>query len=463
MAKHGRLFEDREWETRFASEYHVCAQLLLAPEHVPVAELSADDFEDPKCSEIFRAICAVYEEQGAEATDALSVADHLKGKYGIDVYYLIDLTDSWVTGPTLARHHAKSIKRKAADRKIRKAAVEVSEAPEEGGELFGLARRTILDLERDEATQAGGAKQASSALEGEAQRAKAGKFPEMIRWGSPKLDDFWSMPREGVHVIGGRPGEGKTNLMRWLKLKLLAHSESILSVVTEASDIEDHRGTAALAARVNPNDWLVKYRLTPEEHARYLARLRELGAKPLWYLDRTTRLPAIVHEIERLRRVHGITSVLVDHIHDIHDPVTAKRGRREELDAIWAGLCRACQDGKDAKPVSLFAAAELTRPPKDKRSRRPTKDDIKGSGKAEEVAYVVSLIHDPWLHDKDQPADELLLIVDKHRSGPKGVLKFRYDRDNGHILGLKSDRIDVVSKGPKQETMPMRQHWTEDD
>ena len=180
MTETRRLFEDRAWETRFASEYHVCAQLLLAPEHVPVAELSADDFEDPKCSEIFRAICTVYEEHGADATDALSVAEQLQGRLGIDVYYLMDLTDSWVTGPTLARHHAQSIKRRAADRKIRKAAAEVSDAPEEGRELYGLARRTILDLERDEATHAGGAKQASTSLVSEAQNSRAGKFPKSM-------------------------------------------------------------------------------------------------------------------------------------------------------------------------------------------------------------------------------------------------------------------------------------------
>lgn len=451
--------EDR----RFASEWVVVAQLLSRPEMLPAIHLSTEDFGHPRCRRIYEVIAELYEEDGAKGVDAVTVADKLKE----DPLILVEVVEHWAMHRFEVQSHAAIVRRRAADRALRNAAADLVTAGEEGVDLYELARKKILDVERVEAGRSYPVKELTQELHEELELAKGGQSPtDFLRWGSPALDRLFLLPRGGVFTIGARPGEGKSLLMGWLRLKLLALGESILSVSTEMLGKEDHRRTVAQDVAVDVNDFLLDYNLTPNQHERYLTKLRQLEAKPLWYLDRTGRKSDICREIDRRRRLSGVTCVLVDHINEMYDPPNAKHGRRQELDACWLGLRRACQEGHDVPPATLFVASELTRPTKDKAHRKPSMNDLKGTGKGEEISSVVVVIHDPWKHDPKLPDDVLHLLVDKHRWGPRGELQFRYDRSRGHILGLSTKRDGAplpTRDQPKQAEVPTTRHWSDND
>ena len=421
------------------SEKVVVASVIMRPAILPGLSLSSPEFGDPRMRETWEAINDLFADGGPGAVDAVTVSDKLK----TDPLKLAEFCHEWSSGHFDVTAHAARVRRGAVTRAILKAAAGLEGSGEEGDALYELALKSITSVQRAEAGRSVPVAEISELLTQEVDNARGGEKPDMLRWGDPFLDRLLSLPRGGVFVLGARPGDGKSIVMGWIRLKLAALGERILSVTTEMESHEDYRRTVAQDVAVDPNHWLLTYKLDPDMHRRYVERLRQLGALPMWYLDRTTSLRVICREIDRRRRLDGVTCVIVDHVNELYDSSTARQGRRQELDAIWLGLRRACQEGSDAPPCTLFIAGQLRRPEKGKENRRPYMSDLKGTGKGEEIASVVVLLHDRWQEKSEEhPRDELPAIVEKHRGGPKGTIFFRYDRDHGHILGLVSRRSD---------------------
>lgn len=444
----------------FASEYTVIAHLLEKPSLLPVIELETGDFAEPRCAKIWETVCDLYADHGPAGVDPITVAE----AGGLELDVLLKLMAEWCVTSVTVPYHADVVRRQSADRQLRAAAADVLRSPEEGEDLYEFARKTIMAVESKSARGAVTVAEVTKRLQDELAAAQSGTPPDRLRWGSPQLDKFLSLPRGGVLVVGARPGGYKSLLMGWIAERLTGLGESLLRVTTELEHYEDHRRTVAQAARVDANDWLISYRLDQEGYARYTAKLKEIGGRKIWYLSRTTRLRDVVREIKRLRRIHGITCVEVDHINEMCDPPTAGQGRRQELDSIWRGLRDACQEKEGGSPATLICAAECTRPPRDRAARLPTMNDFKGSGKAEEIADVAVLIHDPYKDDKDEPSGEILLLVDKNRHGPVGALKFRFDRAKGHVLGLATSRAALPQRAaPQQQQIEdVPKHWMDD-
>lgn len=455
-----------QWHDRYESEYCVCGQLMVYPERLFLVELRPEEFGDVRAAAVYEAICDIHADGGKDAVDPVTIEQKLGKRYGLDSAALMQWVDRWdILGLNL-EYHAQQIREQAAERALRAAGAEIARSPETGESLMALARLRIEEISRHKTAKSRSVSEFTAPLVQEIENAKAGIPPEWFRWGNPMLDRLMSVPKGGAILIGARPGGGKSLMCGHLRLLAASRGERIAHYNTEMGDLQDHRRVVAQSARVDVNDWLVKYRLSDEHYDRYLKRLREVGALPMWVLDRVTDSNEICKDIVRRRAIDHVTLVVVDHLTDMHNPTMKGGNRTLEMAAMLQQLKRACTEGEGIPVATLIVAAMLHRPPKDDLGRAPTMSDFKYASKAEEIADVTLLIHDPHKHDENEPRDVLLGITDKYRHGSPGVIPFRYDRDHGHILGVAARRKEEPPKPapviPFREP-PKQRHWTDTD
>lgn len=427
-----------KFDTRFASEYAIVGRLLLSPAMLPHIELEPNDFGEPRMQAVYEAIVDRYYSEGPDSIDPITVADHLDGRMGVDLDFLVKLTDDWslLVNPT---YHADRIREDAIERDLRKAAGEILKSPESGRSLFDLAREKLSRLTRAQRARSRPVSELTEPALAEVREARRGNPPPMLRWGMPMLDRYLGLPRGGVLMLGARPGVGKSLVAGFLRHLAADMGERILFIPTELDALEDHRRSVAQVARVDVNDWLRDYRLSEEGFQRYEKAVRHIGGKPIWFLDRTTDVRLMAAEILRLRVIEGITLVILDHIHECYDSQFVGASRTQEMESMYGVLRRACTEGHDAPPATLVIAGQLVRPKPERVAHVPTMNEFKHSGKAEEIASIALILHDPYKHDEDKPRNELLGIVDKNRYGPCGVLRFAYNRDHGHVYGIAAN------------------------
>lgn len=102
--------------------------------------------------------------------------------------------------------------------------------------------------------------------------------------------------------------------------------------------------------------------------------------------------------------------VLVDYL-QLLEPDTPDRWRDRELAQITTGLKRLAA----SQQVLVIALAQLSRAVDQRPDKRPVLSDLRESGRIEQDADAVVLIHRP-------PDGEAELIVAKQRNGPTGSI-----------------------------------------
>lgn len=228
-------------------------------------------------------------------------------------------------------------------------------------------------------------------------------------------------------VVGARPGVGKSIMGANLAAHVAHHhGHAALLCSMEMPRLEVGQRIVAAHAGVRL-DALDSGTLDEADWAR-LARANDaLAAMPLTIDDSPGQTVASMLSRARdiRRRRDDLALIVVDYLQLMRasDP---RLPRVEQVGEMSRGLKLLARE----TGTCVVAMAQVNRDAVKARDGRPRKEDLRESGSIENDADIVILLHQP-----DDEVPELEVIVDKNRSGPKGVCVLQIA---GHYARLNS-------------------------
>lgn len=238
------------------------------------------------------------------------------------------------------------------------------------------------------------------------------------------LTDGWQ-PSDLI-ILGARPSMGKTAFA--LNGIINGHKKTNDQFTTKFSiemigeQIIDRmiaiEGGINLTKMRNPNkgflerDW--------ESHSKAVAELKEFGVD-IRSENNVPDMRAILRKNMRDYPDHK-HQVVIDFLTMIK-PVSSKASRHQEVEDIVLDLKQMAKDFK----VPVIVLAQLTREVEKRQDKRPTLADLRESGSIEQTADVVAFLYrDDYYNAKSKTPGVTELLIEKHRNGKIGILKFNF-------------------------------------
>lgn len=257
-------------------------------------------------------------------------------------------------------------------------------------------------------------------------------------------------------IIAGRPSMGKTALAT-----NIAYNACVSLVEDAAAKGLDPKETGcvgffslemsseqlatrllASASALNSSQ-IFNGRISADGFASLVQTSNELSALP-FFIDDTPALSiaGLRTRARRLKRVHNLRLLLVDYLQLVRATnITSQTNRVQEVSEITQGLKAIAKE----LDIPVVALSQLSRAVEQRDDKRPQLSDLRESGTIEQDSDVVMFIyreeyykmreqpkegtpeHDAWKIDMDKVMNLAEVIVAKHRNGPVGNVKLRFD------------------------------------
>ncbi|MEE9312742.1 MAG: replicative DNA helicase [Planctomycetota bacterium] len=264
----------------------------------------------------------------------------------------------------------------------------------------------------------------------EFQRTNSNKLPGLST-GLTGLDELMTgMKGAELHLVAGRPGDGKTSLL--LNLAHACWSEAVetreggpLIFSLEMSKTELIQRLVCSMAGVDSR----LYKLGKLQGAERDSAIDAESSLEdhLWIVDDPNLSMTAVRSLaRRAKRKHNITAIYVDYIQLFEGE--GKMDRHLVIGQFSRGLKKLAKE----LDVPVIAAAQLNRDVEKGVLRRPRLSDLRESGSLEQDADTVTFIYKQTERDSEGNAqgdcDPCTLIVAKNRNGPVGDVKCNFHR-----------------------------------
>ncbi len=396
--------------------------------------LSPSDFYHPAHQAIFEAILTLFER--GEPVDVLTVSMFLKKEKkmkdsgGAD--YLAELVSN-VPSAAHVEHYAKIVKELSVRRAIIHASSEINEEAFKSDEfdsfldsveqkIFNISQKSrtqhFIPI-RDELTDA------YERLE------KLHRGDGMLR-GVPsyfhQLDNILSgFQNSDLIILGARPSFGKTALALDIARNISLHGKSVgvFSIEMSREQIIDR----LIANQAKIPLWRLRTgRLQGEmEFALVQQALDELSKTSLFIDD--TPSPSVLQMRSAARRLqleHGLDFLVIDYLQLIQPRTGGYDNMVQQVTEISRGLKALARELN----IPVLALSQLSREVDKRDVKIPRLSDLRESGSLEQDADVVMFIYRKDRDRIDVPDEEqniVDLIVAKHRNGPLGNVRLRFD------------------------------------
>jgi replicative DNA helicase len=229
-------------------------------------------------------------------------------------------------------------------------------------------------------------------------------------------------------IVAARPGMGKTSFALNMAVAAAREcSEPIAFFSLEMSNNELIQRLICAEARISMNDMRrgnIKQHQW-EDISRAMGTLNEL---PI-YLDDMGALTIgdVRSRCRRLKSTVGLAAIFIDYLQLVRPGVLARNSNRnEELSEI----CRTLKVTAKDLQVPIVALAQLNRGVEIRAEKRPMLADLRDSGSLEQEADVVAFLYRDGYYNPETPEPDLTeFIIAKHRNGPTGSVKLRFQRE----------------------------------
>lgn len=410
--------------------------LLGAAAHHPdaigavLAELPGDDFYDLVRGHVWDA-CRVLSEEREPVTPGTvarrMVAD---GTWGPRAQTIVQTEMSSASPATTAAKHAQIVselaKRREVVRTLGRMRSIVLGHPGDVSDALMEARAAFDSLgEPDQDKRAGGTRSWSQMLD-EFERAHA---PGGSRPGIPS--PWWELDQliGGLHgsrmyVFGGAPGDGKSSAALNIAIHAAEAQHQVLVFSKEMPTLDVFGRLVARGAEVDLRT-INNRGLDDLQRQRIRDYAKRVGELPV----RVNADPVNLAGIKTIARAHhhrhGLDILVVDYL----QLVSAEgRSQEEEVAKVSTGLKQLAME----LDCAIVVPAQLNRAHTARPDQRPTKSDLRSSGKIEQDADVVVLLWHQRTANGD-PTGQVTFIVDKNRHGPKGQIDLRWNGGYGAI------------------------------
>jgi replicative DNA helicase len=221
-------------------------------------------------------------------------------------------------------------------------------------------------------------------------------------------------------LIGARPSIGKTALAVTMLAKCCLELRiPSLFVTVEMSKRAIMRRLVAVAAGVDMRD-LKSGQLTDQQRKAITVTNARIANSPLHVVDLSTgaSIGTVTAAIRRAKRKHGIAVAFVDYLQKIK-----ANGKHEKRTGEVGEVSERSKQCAASLGIPVVMMAQLNRESEKDKGRMPRLNDLGESGKLEQDADVVCLIH----RDRMEPEGKASLIIAKQRDGETGVIPLWYE------------------------------------
>jgi replicative DNA helicase len=267
------------------------------------------------------------------------------------------------------------------------------------------------------------------------------------------------LQRSDLLILAGRPSMGKTalavnvayNACKYLAGKAreagipLKEGGSVGFFSLEMSAEQLSTRMLSSASKLNSNK-IINGRITGEEFAHLVRVSNEMAQMP-YFIDDTPALSiaGLRARARRLKRLHNLKVLVIDYLQLVRGSSSMSQNNRvQEVSEITQGLKAIAKE----LDIPVIALSQLSRAVEQREDKRPQLSDLRESGSIEQDADVVMFIyreeyylgraepslddgakHDKWKMDMDRAMNVAEVIVAKHRNGPIGNVRLRFDAD----------------------------------
>jgi replicative DNA helicase len=229
-------------------------------------------------------------------------------------------------------------------------------------------------------------------------------------------------------ILAARPGMGKTSFA--LNMAVAAareETEPVAFFSLEMSNDELVQRLICAEAHISMHD-MRRGNIKPHHWEKISDAMGVLNELPI-YLDDTGGLSVseVRSRCRRLKSGGGLSAVFIDYLQLLRPGVLSKgANRNEEL----SDICRTLKVTAKDLGVPIVALAQLNRGVEARTDKRPMLSDLRDSGSLEQEADMVSFLYrEGYYHNDVAEPDLTEFIIAKHRNGPTGTVKLRFQRE----------------------------------
>jgi replicative DNA helicase len=292
----------------------------------------------------------------------------------------------------------------------------------------------LEELERlaDRREEAGGVTHLSAIMDGLAEDFRNGLGDKAIPSPWPDFNEraAGGFHRGRLHVIGARPGEGKSIAGHQAALYAAAHGRSAVIFSMEMSNAEVGGRMLANDSRVEMNE-VAKLQLSEDSWRRYNEFTERSRDMPLWVIDRSNMTVELISSIARThKRRHGLDVMCVDYLQ-----LMGMKGVQSREQAV-SEIARRLKNLARELDCAVLLPSQLNR--ETARRGKPSLADLRESGGIEAHADLVLLLarqRFPENHDTapGKYNGRIVLDIAKNRFGQTGDIELDW---RGHYATI---------------------------
>lgn len=451
---------DREWTCFYEQQLLGALLLSLDAEQtfddiVAGGMVTPEDFWDDRVSAAFKVVFHLV--KSGEAITALAVLEGLRAESIFSEesgsQWLISVMDnSLKTSVALARQNSNLASRFSASRKIVQIGEDIVRRKDDFSrpdDFLEMAKSALSSVNLD-----GREQEKTSLLDllteqwpGIEDRLNNGS-PAGIATGLEALDEqLIGLIDTELYVVGGRPGQGKTQLGLNLAHRIASRGSHVFFASLEMPRREILERLLCIDGKVDQQA-MKRGRDGRDEmtHERLLDDLNQSASRlsnlPLFISDISGQsVSQIAARCRRVIRERGhIDVVIVDYL-QIVKPEDDQASREQQVSMV----SRRLKDMAKELGVAVVALAQLNRAVESRADKRPYLSDLRESGGIEMDADIVMFLHRPSYYVPTDRPGEADVIIAKNRRGPLATVALAWQATIGRFENLADQQFDAAS------------------
>ena len=441
------------------AEQSVLGSLMLDPEAFNLVSdmIQAEDFYKPAHKKVYQAIFKLHATQ--QPIDVITVSNALQTAGDLEAIggtsYLAELLTRTVSS-VHAVTHSKIIKEKATLRKVISTSTQLIEkAYDEDfadvGSFIDQAETEFYKIGESKTTE--GLTSSYDIVKSSIKKIEElyGKKSDItgLATGFSYLDRMTSGLQPGeLIIIAARPSMGKTAFSLNVAQDIVLKQKKTLAYFSlEMGKDQLMMRILSAEAKINMKD-IRSGRVPDNAWAKLINAAQNLSESKI-YIDESSGISPfeIRARARRLKAQHGLDCIMIDYLQlmDLKLKVESRERAVSEISKSLKSLAKELQ-------IPIVALAQLNRGVEGRSDRRPMLSDLRESGSIEQDADVIMMLYRDDYYDKDDPekAGQAEIIVGKHRNGPTGTVKVRFDAEYGRFRDADPSPQHPLPPPPQQ-------------
>jgi len=448
------------------AEQSILGGLMLDPLAYDLVSnvLTEDDFYKVAHRKIYNVIAELYAK--SQPVDIITVSNLLIDRKDLDAIggpgYLAEVMNATPTAAHI-ESYAKIVHEKAILRKLIHVSGEIVEKAysesyesveafmdEVEGQVFNIAEK------KNTTGLVGAAELIKESINRLTELAERKSDITGVATGFNELDKMTAGFQPGeLIIVAARPSMGKTAFsLNIAQHVVLREKKSLAYFSVEMGKEQLMMRVLASEAKINLSD-LRNGALADNAWPRLIDKASKMAEARL-YIDDTSAISPfeIRAKCRRLKAQHGLDMIMIDYLQlmELKTKVESRERAVSEISKTLKSIAKELH-------IPVIALAQLNRGVEGRSDRRPMLSDLRESGSIEQDADVIMMIFREDYYDRDNPEIRGLseIIIGKHRNGPVGTVKLRWESNIGRFSNLDEGGSAHPLPPPPQTPIQMRQ------